>query len=76
MVLAIFITVYILCGVLAYGLTLGYFQRKYTDVYVDIAYLVHRDIVNTARIMALSGPFGLIVAWLCSERGKYGLKFR
>ncbi|KKN39263.1 hypothetical protein LCGC14_0745460 [marine sediment metagenome] len=70
MILVILITVGVLsymgCGILAYGLTLGYFQRHYWDVR-------RRDIERFARWLALTGPAGLLPVLAMCEFGHHGL---
>lgn len=64
----IFVLVHLICGILAYGGTLAYFQRKYETVssYAD---------AGIAFWMGLLGPIGLAITFLSSNFFAYGLKF-
>ena len=61
------------CGVLAYGLTFAYFQLEYKDI-ADLPGMAS-DSRRTARLMAIAGLIGLVVALACGG-AKHGLKFR
>lgn len=61
------------CGVLAYGFTFAYFQLEYKDI-VHLPGMAS-DSRRTARVMAIAGPIGLVVALACGGT-KHGLKFR
>ena len=61
------------CAILAHGLTLAYFQRKWPTF---AAHHYRNDFIWSVRLALLGGPVALIVSYLSSERGKYGLKFR
>lgn len=67
-VVAIGAAAYLLCSLLAFGLTLGYFQRHY--------YSVRGDDSGVALFMAALGPIGVAITYSMSERGYYGLLFR
>ena len=66
--LSIGLPIWIGSGVLAYGLTLGWFQRHYWSVRDRGDYFV-------AGIMFLAGTIGLLFAFLSSERGYHGFKW-
>lgn len=64
------IGIWIVCGVLAYGITLGYYQRKWKSI-ADETY--YQD-VGLSLFMFLLGPIGLLSQLLyCGT--EYGLKF-
>lgn len=50
-----------LCGFLAYGLTLAYFQREFPLIASDY----RRSDVRFASVMAVAGPLGLAAATIC-----------
>lgn len=60
-----------ICGIFAYGLTLGYMRNKY----MEYGKLFYWSDVEFSLEIALFGPIGLIYAYFKSEKGKYGLKF-
>ena len=63
------VVIYIVCGILAYGLTFAYFQRKWPEQ----AELRREGDAMLALQTALAGPIGLMVA---AKGFKYGLLFR
>ncbi len=73
MILVILITVgvlaYIGCGVLGYGLTLGYFQRHFFNVR-------RRAVRGTAISVAMAGPAGILIALVSGEWGHHGLLWK
>lgn len=68
----IFAIVWIVCGVLAYGITLAWNRGKWPKLAEEWR---GRDI-GFSVFVGLYGPIGLIVAFFMSENAKYGLKFR
>lgn len=76
--LVIYSIVHVICGVLAYGLTLANFQKA-LPLIAKTRYKAH---VGLARLFALLGVIGLISALLClfTEYGtdmfKHGLMYR
>lgn len=63
---------WIICGVLAYGLTFGYFQREYPYVAEKNRALY----ISFSLFVAAAGPIGLGVAIVKSDFAKHGLKYR
>lgn len=53
-----FILGWLVCGFLGYGLTLAYFQRKFTS----IAEMQHASDVMFAVFIGICGPVGLMAA--------------
>ena len=64
--------VWIFAGVVNYGATLAYFQRKYAP----IAKWKFNSDRHFALLFALGGPISLLVVWYGSERFKYGFMFQ
>ncbi len=73
-VIAVIAIVWIICGVVNYGFTFAYFQRKYPTL-AENDYKRDR---NMARWFALGGIPGLIGSWIAArgEYSKYGFKWR
>lgn len=65
------IATYLLCGILAYGFCLAYFQREY----VVVAEEKYGDDKFVAFVVASTGPIGLFVL-LITGRVHHGLMFR
>lgn len=65
------IGIYILCCVIAYGITFAYYQRRYPLIAKDWYYLDMRF----AIFVSLTGPFQL-VSQLLIHGIKYGVKFK
>ncbi len=61
-----------ICGVVAYGLTLGYFQREF----VILGEKTRPGNVVLAVLMCLIGPMGLAVAFFSSGFGHHGFRWR
>lgn len=59
-------------GALAYGLTLGFFQRKWPQ----FAWEFRLQHLGLAGMHAMSGPIGLMSALLGARGIHYGLMFR
>ena len=59
---------YIVCGVLSYGFTVGYFQRHYWEV---------RDTQEKLLAVAVAamGPVGLLLSLVLGEFGYHGLLY-
>lgn len=66
------IIVYLIFAVLTYGITLGYFQKRWPTV-ADMSY--EKDMCF-AIFLSLFQPAGLIMSFVLSNFCKYGLKFR
>ncbi len=58
-ILLICLSFYLICGVLAYGLSLGYFQREFPDLAKQFAM---EDVCFAFILGFLCGPIGLTVA--------------
>ena len=65
----IFLIIYIVCGVLAYGVTLGYFLNEYPGI-------CYWSTIFIAIFYGLLGFFGLFISIMCSDFVKHGLKFK
>ncbi len=61
--------IYIGCGVLAYGFTLGYFQRHYWAV------RDHKEVLLAVAV-GLTGPAGLALTYLLGEFGYHGTLYQ
>lgn len=61
--------VWVLCGVLAYGITFGYFTREYPRSNP-------REHIAISVVMAVSGPFGLVNSIICSRLVEHGIRYR
>lgn len=70
--IALFIVVWIICGFLAYGITLACFQRSRTLTAKDYFYTDS----SFAVLMALNGPVGLLVSFFLSGFARHGLMYR
>jgi hypothetical protein len=66
--MVIIATAWLACSVLAYGVTLGYFDYEYSDNFE-----AHRMF---AFFFSMLGPFSLVVALACSGFAKRGLRFK
>ncbi len=71
MIFVIIATLWIACGVLAYGLTLAFFQRKFPLIAADDYW----DDVLFAVFIGTLGPIGLFTA-LVSGGTKHGVKWK
>ena len=60
---------YLVCSVLGFGLTVGYFQREFYNTR-------SKDVYPYAAFTAIIGPIGLFVSLFGSNFGKHGLQFR
>lgn len=60
------------CGVVGYGITLAYFQRKFPS----IAEQHYWDDVTFALLIGAVGPIGLGVSLARSNKLKYGFKWK
>lgn len=54
------------CGLLAYGITLAYWDAEHPGW----------DNTGMAQSTALAGPIGLLVAFVKSDFAKHGLKYK
>lgn len=70
---ALLILLYIGCGVLTYGITVGYFAREFVRLHHEKSHHVWNIIMGL--VMGVMGPVGLLVAYPCSIFAKYGLLF-
>ncbi len=60
---------YLVCSVLGFGLTVGYFQQEFYKVR-------SKNVYSLAWLIAFMGPIGLTIAFLAGSFGKHGLQFR
>ena len=67
-----FIVFWIICGVLAYGITFGHFHRNHPS----IAEKNYRQNMSFSVGIGLIGPIGLIVIFFHSGFAEHGLKFK
>ena len=67
----IFAMLWIICGILAYGFAFAYYQNEF----IFIAEEEYNDDRIRAFIVALFGICGL-VALICLNGGKHGLKYK
>ena len=63
---------YIVCSVLAYGLTFADVQAAWPRIAVE----KYREDMGFAMMIGLTGPIGLVISFLMSGLGQHGLKFR
>ena len=63
--------VWIVCGVIDYGLSFAYFQRGYPSLAAELYWT---DLTRCAA-MAIFGPFSLFATFILGIRG-YGFKWR
>lgn len=63
--------IWIICGILSYGITFGYFQNKYPRM----AEKRWVEDFRFAVFFGILGPIGLSVSFPLSGFVKYGLKF-
>lgn len=63
---------WILCGVVAYGISLGYWQNEWKELASRHA----RPDVRMSVFMGTLGPVGLIVIFFFSSRVKHGLLWK
>ena len=65
---------WVVCGVLAYGITFASFSREFPPrTRRDNR---NRDHASCAAIMGLFGPFGLVVVFFLSSFAADGLRYR
>lgn len=69
-IMSLFIVIWILCGVLSYGISLAYFQRQYPS----LAKECYREDVRDSLVMSSIGPFGLLSTLLVFGT-KHGVMF-
>lgn len=67
--MATILFVWLICGVLTFGITLAYFTREYPG-------LTDRGDVVFALCLSVIGPLGLLVSVLMSGGVKHGLCFK
>jgi hypothetical protein len=65
-------TIWILCGILAYGIMFADSQRRYPLLANDD----YREDMANSVLLGLFGPIGLLTALFSSGFARYGLKFR
>lgn len=68
----IILIIWIICGILTYGIHFGYFQRKYPE----LAEKNYKKDMGDAILFGLTGPIGLCVSFLESGMAEHGLKFK
>ena len=66
------IIIWVICGILAYGITFGYFQRKFPL----LAKRSYMEDAGFATIIGIFGVVGLLLSVCLSGFCRYGLKFR
>ena len=64
----LFIAFWIVCGILGYGATIGYFENEYPTV--------PGGNEPFAVVVAAGGPLGLLVAWVMSGGFRHGFQWR
>jgi hypothetical protein len=65
------IAIWILCGVLAYGICFAYAQREWPA----LAEVWRREDIGASFYAALCGPLGLLAVLITTGFAKHGLKF-
>lgn len=65
------IIIWVICGILAYGLTFAYFQREFS-VSSGVDYFIY---CGVATYMGILGPIGLIIH-LTLGNCKHGFKWK
>jgi len=87
-----FLAAWVACGVLSFGLTLGYFLRKYPQLVYRKAHEAAypgllafrngrmpgapRDDAVFSLVFSILGPVALFIAFIGGGFGRYGLKYR
>ena len=66
------IVIWIICGILTYGITFGYFQGGWPE----ISEKGYRQDMSFSVFFGLLGPIGLIISFFISGFAEYGLKFK
>ena len=69
--LLLFAAIYIVSGILAYGFTLAYYQREFSDAQKRL-----QEDKQCALVVAAFGPIGLLAFVLAARTLKHGLMFR
>lgn len=72
------IIIYILCGFINYGATLGYFLGKFSDLYEDKEYKEEDSsgIKSLALLTCLGGFIMIGFVYLLSDKFKYGFRWK
>lgn len=70
--IALYIIVWVVCGVFGFGFTFGHFQRKYPRIASDN----YDSDKSFAFCIAVLGPIGLFATAIMSGLFPYGLKFK
>ena len=71
-ILISFIVIWIISGILTYGISLAYMQREYPS----IAEEMYLEDVVFAMFFSILGPMSLLISFILSNYGKYGLMYR
>lgn len=71
--LIIFAVVWLGCGILAFGMSLSYWNRKYILILDKKNF---KSDVVVSLFAATLGPFGLLGVYLATDRAKHGLSYR
>ena len=71
-VILLVLIIWLICGILTYGITFAYMQEEYPLV-AEIGYEADR---NFAILLGICGPIGLLVSFFRSGFAKHGLKFK
>jgi len=66
------VVIWVICGVLAYGICFGYLQRKFPD----IAEEEYRRDMGTSVLFGFGGPITLSVLFFMTGFAEHGLKFK
>ena len=70
--LILYVAVHLVCAFFTFGITVGYFQRKFPLCHKE----QYRGDLMMGILYGLYGPIGLVASYFLSERAKYGLKWR
>ena len=68
----IIITIWVICGILAYGISFAHWQREYPT----LAESSYREDMGFSILWIPLGPLGLIITYFLSGFAEHGLKFK
>lgn len=68
------VLIWFICGFCGYALSFGYWQNK--PEWKNISKNCYQSDYIFSIIIGCLGPFGLIVAFICSGFGKHGFKLK
>lgn len=63
---------WVVCGVLAYGINVAYFQRKFPSIAAE----KYREDCAMAVLIAAAGPIALWISYFLSGFAEHGLMYR